>query len=117
MNTSFGIFDIIIIISGVYLIYASINMKRTGEISGSAIVGKGYDVKKAKDPQGFIDYMYMKSIVLGVLVVISGAVDYLNEVYWDIPYLGLVICGIFLVIIIVYCKLSMDAQKKYLSPK
>lgn len=115
--STFGFMDIIIIVSGAYLVYVAIQMKRTGEITSSAIIGKGCDVKKAKDPQGFIDYMYMKSIIMGVLVIISGAVDYMNDVYWNIPYFGLAVCGIFLVILLVYCKISMNAQKKYLSPK
>lgn len=117
MNSTFGFMDIIIMICGAYLIYVSVQMKRTGEINSSAIIGKGYDVKKAKDPKGFIEYMYLKSIILGVLVILSGLCDYLNELYWSLPYMGLVNCGVFLIVIIIYCKISLDAQKKYLSPK
>lgn len=117
MSSTFGFMDILIILGGIYLIYVSVQMKRTGEISNSAIIGKGYDVKKAKDPQGFIEYMYMKSILLGVLITGSGILDYINELYWKLPYMGLIICGVFLVILIIYCKISLDAQKKYLSPK
>ncbi len=117
MNSTMGFMDIIIMISGAYLIYVSVQMKRTGEISSSAIIGKGYDVKKAKDPKGFIDYMYMKSVIMGVLVILSGMLDYMNEMYWDLPYFGIIMCVVFLAIIVVYCKISMNAQKKYLSPK
>ena len=117
MNSTFGFMDMLIMCSGAYLIYASVQMKRTGEITSSAIIGKGYDPKKAKDPQGFNDYMYLKSILMGVCVILSGILDYMNLQYWDIPYFTPVICGIFLLAIIIYCKISMDAQKKYLSPK
>ncbi len=117
MNSTFGFMDIIIMVSGAYLVYVAVQMKRTGEITSSAIIGKGYDIKKAKDPKGFIDYMYLKSIVMGVLVILSGALDYMNEIYWNLPYFSLIMCGVFLVAIIIYCKISMDAQKKYLSPK
>lgn len=86
MNSTFGFMDLIIVVSGAYLIYAAVQMKRTGEIAGSVIIGKGYDVKKAKDPQGFIDYMYLKSILMGVCVILSGGLDYINLQYWDIPY-------------------------------
>lgn len=116
MSSTFGFMDILIALSGAYLIYVSIQMKRTGEIS-SAIVGKGYDVKKAKDPKGFIEYMYVKSIVMGGVVMLSGGADYLNDRYWNIPNFSLIICGIFLVLIIVYSKILMGAQKKYLAPK
>ncbi|MBD5551322.1 MAG: hypothetical protein HDQ96_09110 [Lachnospiraceae bacterium] len=108
--------DIIIVLSGAYLIYASIQMKRTGEIS-SAIVGKGYDLKKAKDPAGYIEYIYPKSIILGIIVMLSGGADYLNDKYWNLPYFALIVCGVFLVVLIIYGKITVDAQKKYLSPK
>ena len=52
MNTTFGFMDILIVFSGAYLVYAAVQMKRTGEITSSAIIGKGYDPKKAKDPKG-----------------------------------------------------------------
>lgn len=116
MGSTFGFMDILIALSGAYLVYVSIQMKRTGEIS-SAIVGKGCDIKKAKDPKGFIEYMYLKSIIMGVIVMLSGGADYLNDRYWNIPNFSLYVCGIFLLIIIVYSKTLMNAQKKYLAPK
>lgn len=116
MENAFGFMDILIIFTGAYLIYAALQMKRTGEISTS-LVGKGFDLKKAKDPKGYIEYMYLKSIIMGIAVIIGGAADYLNEKYWRIPYLNLVVCGVFLVVIIIYGKITMNAQKKYLSSK
>ena len=115
MTTGMNLFDLIIVICGAYLIYASINMKRTGTISGTAMIGKGIDLKKAKDVPGFINYMYGKSIILGVITILCGALDYLNETYWMIQYMTLITCAVYLVVIFVYCKMSMDAQKKYLS--
>ena len=116
MGNTFGFMDILIMFSGAYLIYSAVQMKRTGEISTS-LVGKGCDLKKAKDPQGYIEYMYMKSVIMGVVVILSAGADYLNETYWNIPYLNLVLCAVLLVVIIVYGKIIMGAQKKYLSPK
>ena len=116
MNSTFGFMDIIIALSGAYLIYSSVQMKRTGEIS-AALVGKGYDLKKARDLQGYIEYMYLKSILMGVVVMVSGGVDYLNMTYWNIPYFTPAVCGIFLVVIVFYGKISVDAQDRYLSPK
>lgn len=116
MDNAFGFMDILIIFGGAYLIYSSVQMKRTGEIS-SAIVGKGYDPKKAKDPKGFIEYMYLKSIVMGVVVMAGGAFNYLNDKYWDIPNFSLIVCAVFFALIVVYGKIAMDAQKKYLAPK
>lgn len=116
MNSTFGLMDIIIALSGAYLIYSAVKMKRTGEI-GSALVGNGYDLKKARDLQGYIAYMYPKSILMGAVVMLSGGVDYLNMAYWNIPYFTPIVCAVFLVIIIGYGKISVDAQDRYLSPK
>lgn len=117
MNSSFGFMDILIILSGAYLIYMAIQMKRTGEVTNNAMIGKNVDVKKAKDPKGYIEYMYPRAIIVGILIVISGILDYLNETYWAIPYFPVGVCIVFLIVIIIYGKISMDAQKKYLSPK
>lgn len=116
MDNTFRFMDILIILCGAYLIYSSAQMKRTGEVS-SAIVGKGYDLKKARDVKGYIEYMYFKSIVMGVVVMVSGAANYLNGKYLNIPNFDLVVCAVFLVIIIVYSKITIDAQKKYLAPR
>lgn len=116
MGSTFGFMDILIILSGAYLVYTSVQMKRTGEIS-SLIVGKGFDLKKAIDVNGYIEYMYLKSIIMGVVVMAGGGVNYLNDNYWNIPNFNLIICGVFLAVIAIYGKIATDAQKKFLAPK
>jgi len=117
MSNTFGVIDILIAAGGFYLIWSSVQMKRTGEIGSSAMVGKGYDLKKAKDPKGYIDYMYLKNIVVGILVILSSLFNYLNDAYWKISYFGAVICIALLAVIAVYCFFSVKAQKKFLSEK
>jgi len=112
---TFLIFDVLIFGCGIYLIYAALKMKKTGEIDSTAIVGKNCNLNKAKDKQGFIDYMYKKSIIMGILIMIGGAIDFVNEKYLQISYLGVVTSVVFFVFIVIYCKISMDAQKKFLS--
>lgn len=116
MAGTFGFMDLLIIFSGVYLIYIAVQMKRTGEINAS-IVGKGIDMKKARDPKGYIAYMYRKTIVMGAVVMVGGGLNYLNDSYWSIPNLGLIVCGLFLVVITLYGKFLMDAKKKFLEPE
>ncbi len=116
MGGTFGFMDILIVLSGAYLIYSSVQMKRTGEIS-TLIVGKRYDLKKAKDLNGFIEYMYLKSIIMGVVVMAGGGLNYLNDNYWNIPNLGLIVCVVFLAVLAIYGKITIDAQNKYLAPK
>ena len=89
MGSSFLFFDILIIGCGFYLMYVAYNMKKTGEINNTVIVGKNCDVSKAKDKQGFIDYMYMKSIIMGAIIAIGGAFDFVNEKLGNSVYFSL----------------------------
>lgn len=116
MSGAFGFMDMLIVFSGAYLIYISVQMKRTGEIN-SAIVGKKIDIKKAKDPGGFIEYMYLRSIIMGAVVMVSGGLNYLNDNYWNIPFFGPIVCGVFFVVIVKYAVILVKAQKKFLDPK
>ena len=114
---SFAFIVFVIIVVGGCIIYASIQMKRTGDMSNSALVGKGFDVKKAVDPQGYIDYIYMKAIMIGVVSILGGVLDIVNEKYLHIPYLGIVSSVIIFLVLIAYCVVASKAQKKFLSPK
>lgn len=116
MGSTLSFMDILIVLSGVYLVAVSVQMKRTGEVA-SALVNKSYDLKKAKDPKGYIDHMYKISVIMGAFVTASGVINYLNDAFWNVPNLGIIIYGIFMVLIIIYGKISVDAQKKYLSPE
>ena len=70
-----NIFYLFILASGVYLIYTAVMMKRTGEIKAGVIVSKEMDVDKMKDKKGFINYMFGKVLLAGVLIVLSAAVN------------------------------------------
>lgn len=113
---NFNIFDIIIVLSGIYLIYNAIIMKKKGVIN-TTLIGKGCDLKRAKDIPGFIKAMYLKSLILGIITVLVGGIDYGNEMFWNISYLGPISSFIFLILILVYGRFSLNAQKKYLSDK
>ena len=114
---SFTFIDFVIIAVGRYIIDASIQMKRTEDISNSALVGKEKKKKKAVDPQGYIDYIYMKAIMIGVVSILGGVLDIVNEKYLHIPYLGIVSSVIIFLVLIAYCVVASKAQKKFLSPK
>lgn len=68
-----NIFDLLIGASGVYLIYTALAMKRTGEIKAGVLVSKEMDVNRMKDKEGFINYMFGRVLLAGVLIVLSAA--------------------------------------------
>lgn len=72
------IFDLIITGLGLYLIYSSLKMKNTGQLS--TIVVSQDDMARCKDKQGFIEAIAMKSVGFGVVALIYGILAILNDV-------------------------------------
>ena len=114
---SFAFIDFIIIVTGGYIVYSAIQMKQSRDITGSSLVGKGYDVKKAADPDGYIDYIFGKVMAIGIVSILGGILDILNEQYFHLPYVSVVSSILIFILIIVYCVVASKAQKKFLSPK
>lgn len=71
------IFDIVIFGFGVYMVGAALKMKKTGEISSAVIAPE--ETARCRDKQGFIDFIYWKEALFGVLVVLVGALGIINE--------------------------------------
>lgn len=75
------IFDVVIILLGLYMTVAALRMKKSGKIS--TVVLAQEEIKKCKDTQGFISFLYWKEAAFGgmtVLVGIFGLLDGQREV-------------------------------------
>ncbi|MBR1849478.1 MAG: hypothetical protein IJ791_09650 [Lachnospiraceae bacterium] len=107
--------DVFIIICGVYLVFSAIKMNQTRVIS-TTLISKGADLDTAFDKEGFIKAMYRKTVVLGTMTAIVGILDIVNTQYLLIPYFNMAMCLAFFIIVMLYAKMNMDAQKKYLWP-
>lgn len=70
-------FDAFIGILGLYLIYASVKMNRTGEIS--TVLVSREDIAKCKDKRGFIDFMYKKTLLFGCVSALFGVFVGIND--------------------------------------
>lgn len=96
MNTSslMGLMDGMIVLCGVYILYLSFVMIRSGEVKENALMPKDVNVKKCKDAAGFIRYMKAKQLLLGIFAVISGAIglaqDY-GKLHSPALYLGTIV--------------------------
>ena len=109
-----NIFDLLITLSGVYLIYTAVIMKKSGKITGGVIVSKDVEVDKIKDKDGFIKYMYGKVLLLGILTCIVGAVGIVNNKLHGpviISFIG-VIC--YLVMLVLFAAATVKAKKRYM---
>lgn len=71
------IFDIVILIFGLYMIGAALKMKKTGEISSAVITAE--EIAKCRKKKEFIDFIYWKEALFGGLIVIVGALGIVND--------------------------------------
>lgn len=77
------LFDAVIFIYGVYTVYSAVNMKRTGKLS-SWFTG-GTAVSAIRDEQGYIDYIYGKTIVMGAMASLFGLAGFVNDRIIPVP--------------------------------
>lgn len=106
--------DAFIAIMGGYFIYKAMEMKRTGNLAKGIMVGKDIDLSKARDVNGFIVYMFPKTIVVGACAVICGIVGIINDLYGGLAMVQLALTGIFFVVVVIFGYLAVKAQKKFL---
>lgn len=110
--TADGLINIIIIACGVYMVYGAISMKTTGTIPAN-LLGKGVNLATAKDIPGYIKKMFPITLVVGILTLGCG-VGTAFGIFGDNGYVQTIISLVFVVIVLVYGKILVDAQKKYL---
>lgn len=109
-----NIFDILIALSGVYLIYEAVRMKRTGDITGGVIVSKEVDVNNIRDKEGFIKYMFGKVFAMGILALIVGVVGMINSWLKGPVFLSLIGVLAYLAVLILFAVASVKARKKFI---
>ncbi len=109
-----NLFDYLIILSGLYLVYTAVNMKQSGEVKTGVIVSKDVDVNRIRDKEGFINYMYGRVLVIGVLAIAVGGLGVLStRLNWP-GYLSLLATGGYLIVIICFAVASAKARKKFI---
>lgn len=111
---SVNIFDVLIIICGLYMVYTAFIMKTRGKITAGIVVSKDIDVEKIRDKQGFINYMFGKVLLLGVLTAVIGVMGIIST-YINAPsYITLIGLACFMVILIVFAVASNKAKKLFI---
>lgn len=106
------ILDILILGSGIYMVYWSIQMKQTHKIP-EMLVGKGFPISRAKDPDGFIKATFPWTFGTGAIIFCIGVLGAL-EVFILYPVIDFLISLVIVVVVVVYGKFLLKAQRKYL---
>lgn len=107
-------FDSIITSFGLYLIYQAIYMKKTGKVVEGLLVGKKTNMTRAKDIPGFVNFMFSKTLLLGVAGMLSGLCGISNDIVGGLEVLS-AIASILLFATLIYFTVSdVKAQRRFL---
>lgn len=71
------IFDLLIVVFGVYMVIAAFKMKKSGVINTVLITPE--ESAKCSDREGFIGDMYWREAFFGALMALLGAVGFVND--------------------------------------
>ncbi len=82
-DTVFLIFDVIVLLLGIYLIFNAIKMKKTDSIPTMLLGPK--EIKMCKNPYGFIDYMFPFILVFGIVCVVFGIFNIVADAILHLP--------------------------------
>lgn len=106
------ILNILIMACGIYMLYWAIQMKNNKKIP-EMLVGKGFPIERAHDPEGFIKATFPLTLVTGAVLLIAGLLGAL-ELLTAYPMADIIIHLLEVAVIIAYGILLMRAQRKYL---
>lgn len=109
--------DAIVFACGIYLLYSTIVMKRTGEIKNGWLISKNINLNKSKDKLGYIEYMYIRYIIFSICTCLFGIVGFYSNYIQAIAGLQLAATILFLIAVIWFTMVSIKATRKYLTPR
>lgn len=106
--------DMIIVACGVYLIYGAIILKTRGEITPNIMLPKNVKPESVKDKEGFINAIFLKLLVLGIVTIVVGFIILLNDVVMQMMFLNAISYGVFAAALLWYGFALKKAHKIYL---
>lgn len=109
-----GMIDILFLISGVYLIFTAIMAKKKGNVVSNVMLGKDVPESDIKDKAGFIEYMYKRIFLAGIMIMAASAIHIVNDYYIYSATLTWVGIGVILAAIVIYTASYRQGQKRYL---
>ena len=106
------VFDMIVVLIGVYMGISSFYMKKSGEIS-SAIITKE-ELNKCKKKKEFIQYIYWKEMLFGAVAAAVGILGVVNRLILSLEYLNIITMLVFLAAFLWFWHELGQAREKFL---
>lgn len=109
-----GIIDFLFLASGTYLVGTALMAKKQGNVAANVMLGKNMSEKDIEDKAAFIDYMYKRLMLAGVLIMVAALVHLANDYYFGSYVFTLIGIAILLIGLVIYVNAYRNAQKLYM---
>lgn len=113
MNSVWGIIGIIVLICGVYALYAFIKMKTTGEINASLLLGKEYTYKKCKNKDAYVKKAGPALLVFGIVSLAYGIIDVVHCYVQPMTVVDTVGMIVFFIVLVAFAVYTTRLKKEY----
>lgn len=114
MEAYFGFISVIVVGSGIYGLYAYVQMRRTGHINETLLLGKGITAQMCKDKEAYTKKAAPALLVFGIVGILSGAIDmyylFVDQSIRVLQIVGIIAFGVMLVWYMVY---TVKLREKY----
>ncbi|MCM1122754.1 MAG: hypothetical protein NC416_09225 [Eubacterium sp.] len=109
-----GVIDLLFLASGIYLIYTAVAAKRRNTITANVMLSKNTSEKDIADKVGYIEYMYKKILLAGVMICVASVIHLVNDYYVHSQLLTWVGIALVFAALAMYTVAFSRGQKKYM---
>ncbi len=110
-----GTIDLLFLISGCYLIGSAVMAKKQGSVVSNVMLGKNISENDLQDKLGFIEYMYKRLLLSGLLIVAASVIHLINDYYIMSQALTWGGSVLILAALVIYVTSYKSSQKKYMA--
>lgn len=109
-----GIIDALFFASGIYLIISAVKAKSKGVITADVMLGKNMSEQRIKDRTGYIEYMYKRMLASGILIIIGGVINFVNDCYYSSNLVTVGAAALIIGAVAFYAAAYKNGTKKYM---
>lgn len=106
--------DFLFLACGAYLVGTSLFAKKQGNVVANVMLGKNVNENDIQDKLGYIDFMYKRLLLSGVLIMVASMVHLVNDYYIGSGVLTLIGIVLILIALIIYINAYRNGQRRYI---
>ena len=108
------VIDYLFLACGAYLVGTSLMAKKQGSIAANVMLGKNVNENDIQDKLGFIDYMFKRLLLSGILIMAASVVHLVNDYYISSGALTLLGIVLMFIALVIYIAAYRNGQKQYM---